>query len=103
MRCERKTTVAEQKAVVGTLDEFFIEDREPAADAAHCGLGHYRILLCGAVSVVGFRTGGLRRAHVHSLSADYHSTSVATAELSTLFEFQQWYSTSSCQCRSWKK
>ena len=55
---------------LGALDDLFIECRERAADAAHFGHDHSRVYLCGAVRVVIFWRGGLRRALAHSLKAD---------------------------------
>jgi hypothetical protein len=54
----------------GALDDLFIECHERAADAAHFGHDHSRIYLCGAVRIVIFWRGGLRRALAHSLKAD---------------------------------
>jgi hypothetical protein len=54
----------------GALDELFIECRERAADAAHFGHDHSHIYLCGAVRIVIFWRGGLRRALARSLKAD---------------------------------
>ena len=54
----------------GALDELFIECRERAADAANFGHDHSRIYLCGAVRIVIFWRGELRRALAHSLKAD---------------------------------
>jgi hypothetical protein len=48
------------------------------------GHDHSRIYLCGAVRIVIFWRGGLRRALAHSLKADRPSR---TAKFSTLFEF----------------
>src|SRR6266516_4376263 len=55
---------------LGALDDLFIECRERAADAAHFGHDHSRVYLCGAVRIVIFWRGGLRRALAHSLKAD---------------------------------
>jgi hypothetical protein len=41
-----------------------------AADAAHFGHDHSHIYLCGAVRIVIFWRGGLRRGLAHSLKAD---------------------------------
>ena len=54
----------------GALDDLLNECRERAADAAHFGHDHSRIYLCGAVRIVIFWRGGLRRALARSLKAD---------------------------------
>jgi hypothetical protein len=54
----------------GALDELFIECRERAADAANFGHDRSRIYLRGAVRIVIFWRGGLRRALAHLLKAD---------------------------------
>jgi hypothetical protein len=69
------------------------------ADPANFGHYHSRIYLCGAVRIVIFWRGGLRRALAHSLKTDRPSR---TAEFSTLFEFQKGRSISNYQRRSWK-
>jgi hypothetical protein len=78
------------------MRDLFIECHERAADAAYFGHDHSRIYLCGAVRIVIFWRGGLRRALAHSLRADRPSR---TAKFSTLFEFQS-RNTSSYQRRS---
>ena len=57
------------KRPLGASDGLSIERRERAADAARCGFRHCHVCLCGAVSVVGLWTGGLRFARIHSLRA----------------------------------
>jgi hypothetical protein len=84
-----------------TFHDLFIECRDRAADAAHFGHDHSRIYLCGAVRIVNFWRGGLRRALAHSLKADRPSDQ--PPKFSTLFEFHRRRSTSDYQRRSSKK
>jgi len=53
-----------RKRSSGASDELFIERLDGAADAARCGVGHSRILLCGAAGVVVFQPSSLWSAHV---------------------------------------
>jgi hypothetical protein len=50
----QKNESQNRKRSSGASNELLIERRDRAADAARCGFGHSRILLCGTIGVVVF-------------------------------------------------
>jgi hypothetical protein len=86
---------------LGASDELFIKRRQQAADATRRSFGHRRILFGGTAGVVVLQPRRLWSA-LGSLNAGRRQIP-AHHQISRLFQFHPWHSTSGCQRRSWKR